>query len=178
MNDETDPFDKLHAVAEQLSLPPLFEAAENALNKLLDGIFAQIQFFGSCGDFDEVGALAKTASVVQSCQRAIGEHAKKPGVAIASTNSGAFAVAITSGALNNSYLSVTEGINTGLLKVGEVIQVKLPNGQEFTTNVVRGNRLQERGLIARFFVEEKVRATDKVSMTRVGAGLWQLEKTK
>jgi hypothetical protein len=158
------------------NLAKLFDTAESAIDQLLDGISSDIQEFADHHDFETVSFLTKTASAVQASKKIIVEEHKRPGLVTPKGNNGSFRIQITEGALKNSYLNITEGLHNGVLKLGAVILLKLPNNQQVTTKVVPGNRLQERGLIAKFYQQEKIRAGDFLSMAEISPGTWFLQK--
>jgi hypothetical protein len=52
-----------------------------------------------------------------------------------------------------------------------------PSGELFCTDLLRdGNRLRERGAIARFYREARVHAGDRVVLTQDASNRWKLEK--
>lgn len=158
------------------NLDNLFGSAEKSLDQLLAGISALISEFADCQDFDTVSLLTKTASAVQAAKKLIVDEQKRPGLISPKGQNRSFVITVTEGALKYSYLNVTEGLRKGLLKIGDVIELEFPSGKAVSTTIVRGNRLQERGLIAKFFKEEHITEGDKVSMHEVTPGTWRLGK--
>lgn len=154
----------------------LFVAADKALEELVNGLSSEIQNSATKNDFDEVAALSGVASRINSAKKLVADEQKKLGpLSPDPAQQRSFAVCITEGALKQSYLSVTEGINQRLLKDGQSIDVKLPDGHQFKTTVMH-NRLQERGHIAKFYAKEHVEVDNCVGFIEITPGLWSLIK--
>ena len=90
----------------------------------------------------------------------------------------ALSVEVTQGMINQNLLTLTPHVKAGTIRVGDrLIIVALPSGDQFQTELlVNGNKLQERGKIAKFYRDAGVRAGDVVQLTEVNPGHWQLKK--
>ncbi len=90
----------------------------------------------------------------------------------------AFSVNVSSAMLNNSMLTVTTAVKDNLLNVGDEIEVVLPWGESFKTEIVSpGNRLRERSKIRELFQREKVEPLDNALFSFV-EGKWHVEIVK
>ncbi len=83
----------------------------------------------------------------------------------------------TGGCLRQNLLTLTRPIQLGKIKVGERLCVTLPDGSTFNTDVShQGNKLRERGEIARFYRDYNVREGDYVVLEETSVGKWNLRK--
>jgi len=112
---------------------------------------------------------------VQFSFETVSREAGEP-VSVGNSESKSFTITISQGALKQRLLKLSEGISKGLLTAGQVIEIKLPDGQQFTTKVMSDNRLQDRGHIANFYAKEDVKPGDSVLVSEVQPGLWSLKK--
>jgi len=87
-------------------------------------------------------------------------------------------IRVSQGMIAQNLLTLTEHINRGRIKIGEVLIVKpLPDGEKFKTEVLAsGNKLQERGAIGKFYHKTGVRDGDYVVLSEISSGQWQLRK--
>lgn len=86
-------------------------------------------------------------------------------------------IEVTDGNIRQNLLTLTPHVKSGELKVGEVLIIQLPSGERFRTDVVlQGNKLRERGKIASFYRDAKVKGGDYVLLTEVEPGSWTLTK--
>jgi hypothetical protein len=85
---------------------------------------------------------------------------------------------VTQGMLNQNLLTLTEHVKRGRIRTGEELLFEaLPSGDRFRTDLMtNGNKLRERGAIARFYREAGVRAGDFVVLTEVAPAQWTLKK--
>ena len=88
------------------------------------------------------------------------------------------AIEVTQGMLNQNLLTLTDHVKRGRIKTGEEMLIEtLPSEDRFRTDLMtNGNRLRERGAIARFYREVDVRAGDFVVLMEVAPGRWTLKK--
>ncbi len=82
---------------------------------------------------------------------------------------------VSDGMINQSILALTEARKRGVVKVGEWMEIELPSGERFKTQIVSpGNRLRERGRIREFYRSEKVEEGDHVVLEEKSEGVWKL----
>ncbi|MCC6414843.1 MAG: hypothetical protein IT582_02915 [Opitutaceae bacterium] len=82
---------------------------------------------------------------------------------------------VSQGMLNISALSLTPAVKAGTVKLGEQMIITLPDDNTFTTTVSSpGNRLAERGMIGRFFEQEKIEPYSVVYLEETKRGHWLL----
>lgn len=164
----------IHHDIESSGIRQLFRAAELALNDLLTGISASIQEAARQQDFSSITALTKAATAIASFSKTLVAESETLGLFGTETQDRTFLVRISEGALRNSYLSVTEGINRGWLRPGQSIKVTLPDGQQFSSMVMQANRLQERGRVSEFYSTQRIKAGDYVELTEIQPEVWSL----
>lgn len=155
----------------------MFADAAAAVHSIIERLSNEIQSSALEKDFGTISSLTKSASAVSALASVLEEEGARfrviePEFRSAKRN---FQVEITDGALRNSYLSVTEAINAGILSSGQRIQVKTGAG-EFETVVMEANRLQARSEIKNFFAEREIKPGDYVELTEVSTGSWVMEK--
>jgi hypothetical protein len=87
-------------------------------------------------------------------------------------------VEVTNGMKKQNYLSLTPHIRQQRIQIGEDLTIEVqPNGERFRTQLLeKGNKLRERGAIARFYHDAKVQAGDFVVLTEVSPRQWTLKK--
>lgn len=86
-----------------------------------------------------------------------------------------FKIEITKGMINQKMLTLTAPKRKGLVKIGEVFHIVLPDGEEFKTELVEpGNRLKERGAFGRLYQKNEVEPYDTVIMQEVEKGKWKI----
>ncbi len=87
-------------------------------------------------------------------------------------------VEVTGGMFREHYLSLTKHVKQRRIAVGEDLTVETdPTGERFRTELLaKGNKLQERGAIRRFYAEAGVREGDFVVLTEVAPKQWRLTK--
>jgi len=86
---------------------------------------------------------------------------------------------VTGGCIRQNLLTLTRQIQRGAIKVGETMEIELHDGKRFVTDVVeKGNKLRERGEIARFYRENHVVEGDYVVLEEVSSGKWLLRKMR
>jgi hypothetical protein len=88
------------------------------------------------------------------------------------------AIDVTSGMISQSLLTLTEHMRRGKILAGEKLLIEaLPSGDLFETEVLAsGNKLQERGAIAKFYRDAQVEQGDIVILSETKPGQWQLKK--
>ena len=82
--------------------------------------------------------------------------------------------------INQNLLTLTEALRNNVVRTRENFTIEtLPNQKKFSTYLERvGNKLQERGAIARFYKSANVQAGDVVELTELTPGVWQLAAAK
>ncbi|HQY04509.1 MAG: hypothetical protein KA257_10925 [Opitutaceae bacterium] len=84
---------------------------------------------------------------------------------------------ITQGEINQNLLTLTSARKRGHIRLGETFKIKLPDGQDFETELVQpGNKLRERGLIGGFYRQQVIKTGDYVLMEETEPGVWTLTK--
>ena len=89
-----------------------------------------------------------------------------------------FAIDVSQGMINQNLLTLTEQVKRGMIHIGERLMIEtVPSGDRFETDLIAsGNKLRERGKIAKFYRDAGVRAGDVVTLTELSPGVWQLKK--
>ncbi len=87
-------------------------------------------------------------------------------------------VEVTQGMINQNLLTLSEHIRRGIIRTGEKLSIEAqPSGDHFETELLAtGNKLRERGRIAKFYRDAGVRPGDCVMLREVTPGHWQLKK--
>lgn len=87
-------------------------------------------------------------------------------------------IEVTQGMINQNLLTLTDHVKSGRIRVGSEMKIEArPSGELFCTDLLGdGNRLRERGAIARFYRDARVHAGDKVVLTQESPNRWTLEK--
>ena len=86
---------------------------------------------------------------------------------------------VTGGCIRQNLLILTHQIRMGFIRIGEEMEIEMHDGKKFVTDVVeKGNKLRERGEIARFYRENHVNEGDYVVLEEVSLGKWLLRKTR
>ncbi len=88
------------------------------------------------------------------------------------------AIEVTQGMINQNLLTLTRHVKRGSIRIGESLDVEaVPSGERFTTQLLSaGNKLQERGAMARFYRDAGIHAGDVVVLAEITPGHWQLKK--
>jgi hypothetical protein len=88
-----------------------------------------------------------------------------------------FTVTVTDGMIRNSMLTLSAAVRNGEISIGEQLSIQPPHSEPFKTLLMQpGNRLRERKRIREFYETEKVTPGDKVSLSEIEPGIWQLSK--
>jgi hypothetical protein len=90
-------------------------------------------------------------------------------------------IRVTEGMLKNNMLTVSPYLKQGIVRYGEEMQIEVtsPYEQRFRTVIIQqGNKLQARGPIRRFLLENKIKPDDEVMLREVSFGTWQLTKAE
>lgn len=86
---------------------------------------------------------------------------------------------ISQGEINQNLLTLTAARKRGHIRMGEHFKIRLPDGQEFETELVNpGNRLRERGWIREFYRQQQIKAGDFVVLEEIEPSLWTLSREK
>lgn len=84
---------------------------------------------------------------------------------------------ITQGEINQNLLTLTSARKRGHIRIGEHFKIRMPDGQEFETELVHpGNRLRERGWIREFYRQQGIKPGDFVVLEEIEPGIWKLNK--
>ena len=85
-------------------------------------------------------------------------------------------ISVTQGMINQNLLTLTEYVNSGIVRIGEQFSIKCePSGELFDTVLLdRGNKLRERGAVGRFYHDAGVRAGDCVELFEIAPRRWKL----
>lgn len=89
-------------------------------------------------------------------------------------------IEVSQGMINQNLLTLTEHVKRGKIQVGEELLVEtIPSEERFLTELVRnGNKLRERGGIARFYRDAGVRSGDFVVLFETKSRRWKLRKAE
>jgi hypothetical protein len=87
-------------------------------------------------------------------------------------------VEVTGGMIRQNLLTLTKHVKQRRIAVGEDLTIETqPSGERFRTELLlKGNKLQERGAIARFYRDAGVHDGDFVVLTEVAPKRWTLTK--
>jgi len=87
-------------------------------------------------------------------------------------------IPVTAGMINQHLLSLTGAVKQKVVKIGEVIEIKLPSGTKFQTEIVNpGNRLRERSGVREFYESQGMRDGDSITLKEIAPGSWEMRKT-
>jgi uncharacterized protein (DUF3084 family) len=94
------------------------------------------------------------------------------------SNAHRMVIEVTQGMINQNLLTLTDHVRVGRIRPGAELKIEAkPSGRRFSTDLLsNGNRLRERGEIASFYRDARVRAGDRVLLTEVSPNHWTLEK--
>jgi hypothetical protein len=87
-------------------------------------------------------------------------------------------VEVTGGMIGQNYLTLTPHIRQQRIQIGEDLTIEAhPSGERFRTQLLeKGNKLQERGAIARFFRDAGVHEGDFIVLAETEPKRWTLKK--
>ena len=87
-------------------------------------------------------------------------------------------VEVTDGMTRQNLLTLTPHLKSAKVKVGEQFVTEAqPSGRRFATTLLeKGNKLQGRGEIARFYRDANLNGGDCVLLTEAAPGRWTLKK--
>ena len=106
-------------------------------------------------------------------------HPERDEVRVArDSNAHRLLIEVTQGMINQNLLTLTEHVNAGRIRPGGEITIEAkPSGELFSTELLSdGNRLRERGAVARFYRDARVNAGDTVVLKQESPHRWILEK--
>lgn len=91
---------------------------------------------------------------------------------------GRMVIEVMQGMINQNLLTLTEHVNAGRIRPGHELKIEArPSGELFCTDLLsEGNRLRERGAIARFYRDARVHAGDRVELVEGNPNRWILQK--
>jgi hypothetical protein len=127
----------------------------------------------------ELRAMKDQVDAIENRLRAMrnGTHAA-PAQAGSSSAIRELVIEVTQGMINQNLLTLSEHIRRGIIRIGEKLEIEAqPSGDRFETEVLAtGNKLRERGRIAKFYRDAGVRPGDSVVLHERTPGHWQLRK--
>ena len=86
---------------------------------------------------------------------------------------------VTGGCIRQNLLTLTRHVQMGRIRVGDHLEIELPSGERFSTDVAaEGYKLRERGKIAQFYRESNVKEGDYVVLEEIDPGKWKLRKAR
>ncbi len=159
------------------------------IQELIDATLREIQGMASKGNLTAVMALTKKAAEYEDVkktlldlqQRLEGVHAMP--VQAAANGSGnlqlrELPVEVTAGMIRQNLLTLTKHVKQRKIRIGDELTIEAqPSGERFRTELLeKGNKLRERGAIARFYREAGVRPGDFVVLSETGPNRWTLKK--
>jgi len=84
-------------------------------------------------------------------------------------------ITITDGMLRQHLLTLTKAIKTKRMSIGQRITLLLPNEEKFSSVILaQGNRLQERSLVRKFYIENKIKSGDLLQLHDVETDTWRI----
>ncbi|MFZ1221171.1 MAG: hypothetical protein WAO00_17905 [Chthoniobacterales bacterium] len=87
-------------------------------------------------------------------------------------------IEVTGGMIRQNLLTLTKHTKQRRIAIGEDLTIESqPSGERFRTELLlKGNKLQERGAVARFYRDAGVKEGDFVVLTEVAPKQWTLKK--
>lgn len=168
------------------------DPTDDALNNHIADLMVQI---AGAADKTDIAAIEKhlrkaqelkqvkeqKAALLERIASLTGESARLGICSTASTPNGTLRelpIEVTDGMIRQNLLTLTPHIKRGKIKIGEELIIDpLPVGDRFRTDVVeKGNKLRERGKIARFYRDANVKGGDYVLLAEIKPGHWTLRK--
>jgi hypothetical protein len=165
------------------------------IDRLLEQTMSSISAAAAKRDLGGVTALTKRASELEAMKKTLmgiedrlktyrAPVAQPPTQKTAEPDSNGslreLPVEVSQGMINQNLLTLTEHVKRGRIKAGEELLVEAaPSEDRFRTDLVgNGNKLRERGAIARFYRDAGVRAGDIVVLTETAPQRWKLRKAE
>ena len=165
----------------QTTTDPIEEAITQ-IERAITGVMQQISSAAERRDLNAVVPLSKKAAELEATKNRLMAFSKvlqpedmttqNPGVRRE------FFIGISPGMLNQNLLTLTGPMQRGETRVGEKFRIEaLPSGDRFETELLAsGNKLRERGKIAKFYRDAGVQPGDVVVLSEIIHGQWQLKK--
>ncbi len=159
------------------------------IQELIDATLREIQAMASKGNLTAVMALTKKAGEYEDVKKTLlhlqerlkGVHAMS--VQPAANGSGSpqlreLPVEVTAGMIRQNLLTLTSHVKQRKIRIGDELTIEAqPSGERFRTQLLeKGNKLRERGAIARFYREADVRPGDFVVLSETAPNRWTLTK--
>jgi hypothetical protein len=159
------------------------------VQELIEATLREIQEAAKKGDLIAVMALTKKAAEYEDVKKSLlhlqerlkGVHAMA--VQPATNGSGEtplreLPVEVTGGMIRQNLLTLTRHVKQRRIRLGEELTIEAqPSGERFRTQLLeQGNKLRERGAIARFYREAGVHPGDFVVLSETAPGRWALKK--
>jgi hypothetical protein len=159
------------------------------IQELIDATLREIQEMASKRNLTAVMALTKKAAEYEDVKKTLlhleerlkGVHTMS--VPPAANGSGSpqlreLPVEVTAGMIRQNLLTLTRHVKQRRIRIGDELTIEAqPSGERFRTQLLeKGNKLRERGAIARFYREANVRPGDFVVLSETASNRWTLKK--
>src|SRR6266705_5408000 len=160
------------------------------IQELVDVTLREIQEMASKGNLTAVMALTKKAAEYEDVKKTLlhleerlkGVHTMS--VQPAANGSGSrlelreLPIEVTAGMIRQNLLTLTSHVKQRRIRIGDELTIEAqPSGERFRTQLLeKGNKLRERGAIARFYREADVRPGDFVVLSETAPNRWTLTK--
>jgi hypothetical protein len=150
-------------------------------------ILEKIKAAAENSNVTEIGRLSSFAKELEALEEqevSIGRRKKEISEEIEMPSKGSailrkFYCQITGGCLRQNLLTLTRQVQLGKIKTGEILKIELPDGSTFKTDIApEGNKLRERGAIAKFYRDYDVREGNYVVLEEIIRGEWKLRKAR
>jgi hypothetical protein len=160
------------------------------IDEAFQSTMKQIEAAAKTGDLAAATALTRKAAACNDLKQSLIsleeqfkklQSTKPPPIATATNGEvklRELPVEVTGGMIGQNYLTLTTHIQRGRIQIGEDLTIEAhPSGERFRTQLLeKGNKLRERGAIARFYREAGVHVGDFVVLTEVAPKQWTLKK--
>lgn len=155
---------------------------------LINSTMQKVAQAAAARDLSTLTLLTRRATELESMKRTLQAFEKKlaemdePNVAPSGSTNGSqlrqLLVEVTQGMINQNLLTLTDHLKAGRVHGGELLVIECqPSGARFKTDIVpNGNKLRERGEIARFYRDAGVKSGDIVVLVESEKGRWILRK--
>jgi hypothetical protein len=158
------------------------EQAITQIDQALTDVFRQVSEAADRKDLNILPGLTKKLSELEATKNRLRSLRNGPGTSAPTpqTSGGGreLIVEVSEGMINQNLLTLTPHVKRNTIKVGEALDIEpLPSGDRFQTELLAsGNKLRERGRIARFYRDAGVRAGDSVVLSEIAPGHWRLKR--
>lgn len=166
----------------------------NTLNELIASAFREIEIaagrcdlpmvLSKCKNIQELMEMRKTVSLIESRIKSMETDVPATilgvGTVVADHKGGrVFAIEVTQGMINQNLLTLTDYTKRRMIEVGESLSIQsIPSGERFETRLLaNGNKLRERGAIARFYQDAGIKAGEYVTLEEIAPQQWILRRS-